>query len=109
VDAQKAKEFRENYNPNCDILLIQINWGSIGGFYYIPLEVQKKVFREFGRDKYIKLPKVGTNPRGAEITREALCKIIKSEGVKVIEISWQKNKIDHDPYKKWVDYWNEEQ
>jgi len=25
VDAQKAKEFRENYYPHCDILLVQIN------------------------------------------------------------------------------------
>lgn len=41
VDAQKAKEFRETYYPHCDILLIQINWSNIGGFYYIPLEAQK--------------------------------------------------------------------
>ena len=26
VDAQKAKEFRENYYPKCDTILIQINW-----------------------------------------------------------------------------------
>ena len=38
VDAEKAKEFRESYYPQCDILFIQINWGNEGGFYYIPLE-----------------------------------------------------------------------
>jgi hypothetical protein len=38
VDAPKAKEFRKTYYPHCDILLIQINWGNIEGFYYIPLE-----------------------------------------------------------------------
>jgi hypothetical protein len=32
VDARKAKEFRENYSPHCDILLAQINWNDLGGF-----------------------------------------------------------------------------
>ncbi len=36
VDAEKAKEFRRNYYPHCDIILIQIVWDDIGGFYYIP-------------------------------------------------------------------------
>lgn len=107
VDAQKAKEFRENYHPNCDILLIKINWGAVGGFYYIPLEAQKKIFEEMGRDKYIKLPKPGTNPRGAEITEDALAKLVNSKETNFIKIDWQKIKIDYDPYKKWVDYWKE--
>lgn len=72
VDAQKAREFYENYYPHCDILLVQINWNDLGGFYYIPLEAQQTLFNEIGREKYIKLPKPGTNPRGVEITKEAL-------------------------------------
>jgi len=107
VDAQKAKEFRENYYPNCDILLIQINWGSVGGFYYIPLDVQKKNFENMGRKKYIKLPKPGTNPRGVEITKEALTKLVDSKETNFIKIFWQKTKLNYDPYKKWVDYWKE--
>ncbi|MGC9001146.1 ThaI family type II restriction endonuclease [Caldisericum sp.] len=66
VDAQKAKEFRENYYPHCDILLVQINWNDAGGFYYIPLEAQKRLFGKIGRQNYIKIPKAGTNPRGVE-------------------------------------------
>ena len=72
VDAQKAREFRETYYPHCDIILIQISWGGIGGFYYVPLEAQKKLFDRVGRDGYIKLPNPGTNPRGVKITKEAL-------------------------------------
>jgi len=72
VDAQKAREFRENYYPHCDILLVQINWNDVGGFYYIPLEVQKRLFDKIGRENYIKLQKPGTNPRVVEITIEAL-------------------------------------
>jgi len=104
VDAQKAREFRENYYPHCDILLVQINWGSIGGFYYIPLEAQRKLFDRIGRDRYIKLPKPGTNPRGVEITKEALTSLVKDNLSKVIEINWQKTRIDYNPYKRWVDY-----
>ena len=108
VDAQKAKEFRETYYPHCDILLIQINWNNIGGFYYIPLEVQKRIFDRLGREKYIKLPKLGTNPRGVEITREALSSLVKDGMTKVIKISWQKTKIDYNPYKRWIDYWRKD-
>jgi len=107
VDAQMAKEFRETYYPHCDILLAQINWNNKGGFYYIPLGVQKKLFDKMGKGKYIKLPKPGTNPRGVEITKEALEALAEDKESKVIGIYWQKAKIDYNPYKKWVDYWEE--
>ena len=108
VDAQKAREFRETYYPHCDIILIQINWGGIGGFYYIPLEAQKKLFDRVGRNGYIKLPKPGTNPRGVEITKGALTSLVKDNLSKAIEINWQKAKIEYNPYKRWVDYWRED-
>jgi hypothetical protein len=108
VDTQKAKEFLENYYPRCDILLVQIVWNCRGGFYYIPLEGQKKLFEELGREKYIKLPKPGTNPRGVEITKEALLRLVQDRETRFIEIDWQKSKIDYHPYKRWVDYWSEE-
>lgn len=108
VDAQKAREFRKTYYPHCDILLIQINWNDTGGFYYIPLESQKALFDKVGREGYIKLPKPGTNPRGVEITKEALLSLVEDELSKVIEISWRRTKVDYNPYKRWVDYWREE-
>jgi len=108
VDAQKAKEFRENYYPKCDTILIQINWGGEGGFYYIPVEAQKDVFDRIGRERYIKLPKPGTNPRGVEITKEALKTLIKHSLTKVIKINWVKTRVDYNPYRRWVDYWRED-
>ncbi|MCL0057847.1 ThaI family type II restriction endonuclease [Dehalococcoidales bacterium] len=108
VDAQKAKEFRENYYPRQDILLVQIVWNARGGFYYIPLEAQERLFSEMGRKRYIKLPTPGTNPRGVEITKEALSQLVQGGETKVIEIDWQKSEIDYHPYKRWVDYWREE-
>ena len=108
VDAEKAREFRQTYYPRCDIILIQINWESVGGFYYIPLEAQRKVFDRVGRNGYIKLPKPGTNPRGVEITKEALSSLVRDNLSKVIEINWQKTKIQYNPYKRWVDYWRQD-
>lgn len=108
VDARKAREFRQAYYPHCDILLIQINWDNMGGLYYIPLEAQKRLFEKVGRRNYIKLPKPGTNPRGVEISKEALSSLVRDEMSKAIEIDWQRAKADYDPYKRWVDYWRED-
>ena len=107
VDAQNAKAFQENYYPSSDILFVQIVWGAIGGLYFIPVEAQRNLLEKIGSERYIKLPKQGTNPRGAEITKEALLSLIQSQGTKVIEIDWQKPEIDYQPYQRWVDYWSE--
>ncbi len=108
VDAQKVQEFRENYHPCCDMLLIQINWNKIGGFYYIPLYVQNRIFKKIGYEDYIKLPKPGTNPRGVEISKEALTTLVKDSDSYRILISWKKTEIDYNPYIRWVDLWKEE-
>lgn len=108
VDAQKAKEFRESYYPHFDILLVQIKWNDYGGFYYIPVEVQKRLFDKIGRQNYIKLPKPGTNPRGVEITKEALSDLVKDGESKSIIIDWQRTRIDFNSYKRWIDLWRED-
>lgn len=107
VDPQKAREFHESYRPHCDMLLVQIAWNAEGGFYYIPSEVQEKAFEEMSRDMYIKLPKPGTNPRGVEITRDALIRLVRDSKSKTIAITWRKTEVDYHPYKRWVDYWKD--
>jgi len=108
VDAQKASEFREIYYPHCDLLLAQIIWGGAGGFYHIPLKAQTDLFDRIGRESYIKLPKPGTNPRGVEITKEALSYLVGDERTKSIKINWKRTEVEYDPYKRWVDYWKED-
>ncbi len=108
VDAQKASEFRENYVPSCDMLLVQINWGETGALYYIPVEAQRKVLESLGRERYIKLPKPGTNPRGVEISKEALNALTEYELTRKIPIEWEKADIEYDAYKRWVEYWRED-
>jgi len=97
---QPVSKFRENYYPRCDTLFVQVNWDAMGGFYYLPLEVQRKVFNGIGKTGYIKLPKPGT--------KEALEAIVTDKESKIIEIYWQRTKIDYNPYQRWVDHWREE-
>ncbi len=108
VDAQTAKEFQKQYEPVCDILYINIVWGGLGGFYYIPKRVQKAVLKKLGNKNYIKLPKQGTNPRGIEFTRDAFTSLIEHKLTRVIEIQWDKREINYDPYKRWLDYWRQD-
>ena len=109
VDASSAANFIENYIPKCHIILIQINWGyTRGGFSLIPLQVQKKVLDKLGKEKYLKLPKAGTNPRGVEFTREAIETMLADKETLKIDVDWKKEVLEYDTYKKWVEYWKED-
>lgn len=61
-----------------------------------------------GRENYIKLPKKGTNPRGVEITNEALKTLIEDSRTRSITINWQKTKIKFNAYKRCADLWKEQ-
>ena len=109
VDPTKAKEFLNKYKPSCDMLFVQVNWeGGEGGFYYIAKETQEIIFDKIGRENYIKLPKEGTNPRGVEITNNALEALLVDENTKVIPIEWKKREVQYDTYDRWVKLWEED-
>ena len=79
VDAESSKNFIDNYTPKCDILLIQIWWGeNKNSLFFIPLNVQKEIFNLLGKEKYLKMPKAGTNPRGVEFSKESIQKMLAS-------------------------------
>ncbi len=107
VDATKAREFLETWRPKFDLILVHINWSSVGGVYYIPDYVQQRVFDRMGREEYIKLPKQGTNPRGVEISNEALREITTNEDTMSIKVEWKRANIQYNAFKRWVDLWGE--
>jgi hypothetical protein len=109
VDAQKAQEFVSTYTPKADILLVQIKWNGTGKFFYIPIEAQQRIFRSIGRSRYFKLPKPGTNPRGVEVSKECLSRLMEDQDTKSMTVVWRRSKIEYSPYQRWVDYWSEEQ
>jgi hypothetical protein len=108
VDAEQAFNFSQSYFPHFDILLTQVNWGNLGWFYLFPRSAQVEIFNRVGRQIYIKLPKAGTNPRGVEISAEALRLLANhSESLK-IPIHWIRKKTDYNPYERWLELWKKD-
>ena len=106
VDEESARNFHEQYEPRCDILFIRIFWGGIGEFSILPLEAQLAVFEELGVRAYLKLPKPGTNPRGVEMSKLALQKLVHHNKSLKIDICWDKKALIYDPAEQWKKYWS---
>lgn len=108
VDAQNALEFQNTYVPSCDMIYVQINWGNTGGLFYFPLNIQLEIFNNLGRDNYIKLLSLGTNPRGVEMSSKAMQKLLEHSGIYKIKIDWKKEEIKFNAFKRWIDLWAQE-
>lgn len=108
VDAQNAREFSKSYVPACDMLFAHIIWGRTGALHYFPLSSQIDVFESFGNESYIKLPSLGTNPRGVEISSKALQTLVNHPDTYALEIEWIKREIKYDPYARWLELWQQD-
>ncbi|MCZ7554221.1 MAG: ThaI family type II restriction endonuclease [Anaerolineales bacterium] len=108
VDAEQALKFSQEYHPRGDILLAQINWNDWGWFFFFPKSAQIETLQQIGRQNYIKLPKAGTNPRGVEISTEALDLLAGHSQCLNIPINWYQKQVDYDPYDRWVELWKED-
>lgn len=105
VDAQQALHFTKTYVPRCDMLLVQVNWNRPGWMYLFSRDSQIDVLNKMGQANYFKLPKLGTNPRGVEISPDALHLLVSHPQSKSIPVFWQKTKIDYNPYQRWLEFW----
>jgi hypothetical protein len=111
VDWMQAVKFVESYRPKCHILLVLIRWDKTGGLYGIPLQAQEEVFAQLGKERYLKLPKQGTNPRGVEISPEAVKALLGHPLTKFLPIKWQRpaeletRETLLAPYRRWLHYW----
>ena len=105
VDARSATTFIKNYKPKCDIILVRINWGSEGGVYLIPLKIQEETLQKLGRNNYLRMPKLGTNPRGVEFSKEAIKAMLSNTKTLKIPIRWKKESLPFNVYERWVEYW----
>ena len=90
------------------MIYTQINWNNHGGLFFIPVEEQIKLFNELGKDDYIKLPSLGTNPRGVEISTIALRNLLENQNTLKIDINWKKENIKVNPYQRWVELWKQD-
>lgn len=105
VDAEQAHRFVQEFTPRCDYLVVHIVWDDVGGLYYVPVESQMEVFSGMGRERYFKLPKKGTNPRGVEITPVAMASLLEHQGTRSIPILWRRPPGEYDQYERWIEYW----
>lgn len=108
VDTEQAHRFSQNYSPSCDILLAQVNWDDWGCFFFFPMTAQLEILQQIGRQRYIKLPKVGTNPRGVEISLEALNILSDHPQSLKIPVRWYRKKVDYNPYERWLELWQKD-
>ena len=86
VDWEQVKKFAETYKPKCDMLLVIVRWGGTGGFYGIPLQAQEEVFERLGMERYLRLPKPGTNPRCVEISPQSVKELLEHPLTKALTI-----------------------
>jgi hypothetical protein len=56
-------------------------------------------------ENHIKLPKQRTNPRGVEMTWNAMKQLLANQKTYGIPINWKKEKIDFRPFDRWVELW----
>jgi hypothetical protein len=111
VDWDKVKEFVKNYEPKCDMLLVIIRWEGTGGFYGIPLQAQRDVLEHLGKERYLKVPKRGTNPRGVAISSESVQEFLRHSLTKSLTIEWKlpadlvTKELRLAPYTQWLQYW----
>ncbi|MDZ4159565.1 MAG: ThaI family type II restriction endonuclease [Anaerolineaceae bacterium] len=108
VDAEKALRFRQDYLPSCDMLLAQLSWDDWGWFFYFSRHAQLETLQQIGRQRYIKLPKTGTNPRGVEISTEATNILASHPNSLKIPVKWYRKKIDYSPYERWLERWQKD-
>jgi len=108
VEEKSAHIFKDKYLPSCDMIFVQIDWNKTGNLFYFSKELQIEIFNLLGRENYIKLPPLGTNPRGVEISSKALSQLIKHTETKKILIDWKKEDIKFNAFKRWTELWAQE-
>ena len=108
VDAEQALRFSLDYTPKCGMLLVQVNWDDLGGVFFFQASAQGETMQRIGRQNYIKLPKTGTNPRGVEISVEALEMLARHPQSQNIPIRWHRKTVDYNPYDRWLGLWRKD-
>lgn len=90
------------------MLLTQVNWDNLGWIYFFSISAQIETLQQLSRQKYIKLPIAGTNPRGVEISAEALNILSNDPSCLKIPVLWHRKKVDYNPYERWLELWQKD-
>ena len=106
VDWEKIDAFLAAYHPSSDLLYVNILWGKTGSFSLIPQSVQSQTLQEIGINRYVTTPPRGTNPRGVEISREAMGVLLGHSYTQSLPIAWQRDQSllnERSLYGRWIE------
>ncbi len=109
VDWEKVNQFVKFLKPQSDLLYINIIWNNDGKLFIMPKSVQQKAITDLGRGRFFKLPKRNTNPRGVELSSEAMQYLQEDKQTKSINIFWKRDPsvlVERALYNRWVDLWD---
>jgi len=82
--------------------------GLFGRDLLYPEKAQVEILEKISKNRYIKLPKAGTNPRGVEVSQEAVELLVEHEDSRKLPVEWHREDIEYNPYKRWIDLWIED-
>ena len=106
-DTESAKRVMDNYTPEFDLIVANINWGSNkGGLYYVDKQTQRQVMDSVGINKFLKISS-GSNNRGITYGTDVLKKLLNHENTLKIEIDWVKTNEKFNIFERWVKLINE--
>ena len=109
VDQEKVINFINVFLPKSHLIYVNIIWDSVGGFFFIPLKVQKEVLQDLGKEKFMKVPSQGTNPRGVEISSHAMHAMQQHSDTLCLSINWKRDPsllVERALYRRWIDLWD---
>ena len=109
VDWVKIDEFVQTYHPSSHLLYINILWGKTGKFCLITKGAQIEVLDRLTIDSYVKIPAKGTNPRGIELSKEAMQQIQNHPTTQILQINWKRDPsllVERALYGRWIQLWD---
>ena len=109
VDWGGISTFLASYRPASHLLYINILWGKTGSFSLIPQHLQAQTLQEIGIDRYTKVPPQDTNPRGVEISSEALALLLHDRDTQTLPIEWHRDTSllgERALYHRWIELWD---
>ncbi len=108
VDWDSVDAFLDDYSPGSDMVFVRILWGKTGALSLIPQSAQIEVLDSLGIDEYTKVPPRGTNPRGVELSLEAMRQLLNHHSTQSMNIEWSRDTSplsECELYMRWIELW----
>jgi len=106
-NAVKAREFMDTYQPSAHLLVVRVVWGGVGSMRLLPLDSQRRVFKQMGLARYLEY-RGTTNTRGVNLSPQAESALLRDPQAVSLAVSWHRSEATMNPIDKWVTYWRQQ-